>query len=348
MKLFSAIAALTAVVISHLPAGEFGTGFVISPKGYIVTCHHVVNSAERIVVHSKGGAVTAHVVALDARNDLVILKIPKWEGTFLGLTSATEISHASPVTVVGFPDPGVLGINPKVSLGNVNSLSGVRDDPRYLQISAPAQPGNSGGPVVSASGEVVGVLAAGLNSVDRMKQSGYIPQSVNFAIKADLVYPLLKTAGVKPPTFGTKNSRHAKQVERALNAIVLIESFAPGQTQPIIQRTPRTSHPRAIPPQTAQQSTHLAPWLFPNSHTRVLNAREVKSLTPAGLWRARNEIYLRRGFHFTSPEGVDFARRFGPLYRPRTKSVEAVQRELTEVEIANLKLISSYEAAHRR
>jgi len=85
------------------------------------------------------------------------------------------------------------------------------------------------------------------------------------------------------------------------------------------------------------------PWIFPHSWSRPLAIAEVRRLSAEELWRARNEIYLRRGFRFTTPRGRRFAHRFGAFYRPRTDSVEMVQRHLSPVEIANLRLIADYE-----
>lgn len=229
MKRNAALLAAWMLTSASLDAGQFGTGFAISPKGFLVTCHHVVRDASRVVVHCNGGYLDAAIVALDPRNDLAILKVESWPGTFLGLVASSEVTHASEVLAAGFPDPTVLGLNPKISTGIVNALSGVRDDPRFIQISAPVQPGNSGGPLVSTSGRVVGVVAAGLNSIDRMTHGGYLPQTVNYAVKTDLIYPLLRTASVNLPRFGTRAGPGPKQIERTLGAIALIEGLRQGE-----------------------------------------------------------------------------------------------------------------------
>ncbi|MEM1441799.1 MAG: trypsin-like peptidase domain-containing protein [Verrucomicrobiota bacterium] len=349
MKLFAAIVAVGVLLSSTLSASQFGTGFAVNSKGYFVTCHHVIERAGQILVHTPEGPVPAKIVAMDPANDLAVLKIEKWNGKYLGLTQSSEVGYASDVTAAGFPDPTVLGINPKVSKGIVNALSGVRDDPRFLQVSAPVQPGNSGGPLISSTGRVVGVVAAGLNSMDRMAQGGYLPQTVNYAIKTDLIFPILKNASIKVPRFFTKTNGDQNQVNRALGAIVLVEGLAPGKTasilthprsQAIAQGTPQ--HPSLHPTAT------LAPWIFHDSHARPLSARELQPLPAEALWRARNEIYLRRGFFFTSPQGQHFASQFGPYYQPRTPSVHAVQRTMSPVEVANLQLIHAFESGTLR
>ncbi len=336
MKCIAAILAAAALASTSAIASQFGTGFAISPKGFLVTCYHVVHEADRIIVHSGNRSLSAQVVALDPRNDLAILKVEGWNGTFLGLAPSSEVSYASEVTAAGFPDPTVLGKNPKISMGNVNALSGVRDDPRFLQISAPVQPGNSGGPLLSSSGRAVGIVAAGLNTKNRMEQGGYLPQSVNYAIKSDLIHPLLKNAAVSLPKFGTRTSGHEKQVQRAIDAIALIEGLkGPGDTTSL--------QPLSATASATIPANQPGPWVFNDSHTRPLSVNEVQPLNREGLWRARNEIYLRRGFLFETPQGQQFAREFGSVYHPVTASVEAIQGQFTQVEIANLQLISHFE-----
>lgn len=346
MKLFAAIFAMGALLAGHLAAGQFGTGFAISPKGYLVTCHHVVRNADRIIVHTPSGILPAQIVALDPHNDIAVLKVEGWKGRFLGIGVSADVTHGSAVLAAGFPDPTILGRNPKVSKGNINALSGVLDDPRYLQMSAPVQPGNSGGPLISASGHVVGIVAAGLNSVDRMAQSGYVPQSVNFAIKTDLVYPLLKTASISVPRFGTGTRNPSRQIERALASIALVEGV---QSASLTRQPPRPAGPQP-PGRTAPRPSPVvydrrAPWVFPNSHQRPLQPGEVQNLSNEGLWRARNEIYLRHGFVFATPRGQSFASQYGSAYRPITPSIATVQQSLNPVEVANLNLIASFEAA---
>jgi len=357
MKLITAMLAACALLQTGAEAGQFGTGFAISPKGYLVTCHHVVRDAERIIVHHRDGYLEATIVALDPRNDLAILKVEGWPGRYLGLSASSEVTHASEVLVAGFPDPTVLGRNPKISTGIVNALSGVRDDPRFIQISAPVQPGNSGGPLLSPSGRVVGVVAAGHNSMDRMTNGGYLPQTVNYAIKTDLILPLLKNASISVPKFGTRIPAGPRQVERALTAIALIEGLKRGEKM-YGGGVPRT--PQVQPAQPQRQGApsptltsfrsndggrpdRIGPWVFPDSHARPLEAHEVQGLPKEALWRARNEIYLRHGFIFPTPEGQRFASEFGPHYRPVTRSVDVVKKRFTPVEVANLRLISRYE-----
>jgi uncharacterized protein (DUF2147 family) len=78
----------------------------------------------------------------------------------------------------------------------VSALAGLGDDSRYLQISAPVQPGNSGGPLLDASGHLVGIVTAKLNAVRIAKFTGDIPQNVNFAVKAEVAKTFLDSKGI--------------------------------------------------------------------------------------------------------------------------------------------------------
>jgi serine protease Do len=80
------------------------------------------------------------------------------------------------------------------TLGNVTALSGLRDDSRYLQVPAPVQSGNPGGPLFDQNGNVVGVVSAKHNALNVMvATNGDIPQNVNFAIKGTLAASFLES-----------------------------------------------------------------------------------------------------------------------------------------------------------
>jgi S1-C subfamily serine protease len=103
------------------------------------------------------------------------------------------------VASYGFPYSGVLSSSGNFTLGYVTSLTGVRDDTRFLQMSAPIQPGNSGGAILNMSGSVIGVANAQLNAIAKS-----VPQNVNFAIQTPIVVNFLIAKGVIPE-FGTSS-----------------------------------------------------------------------------------------------------------------------------------------------
>jgi serine protease Do len=132
---------------------------------------------------------------MDAINDLALLKAdarPDDVGAFRLTPHLGE-----PVEAFGYPLADLLSTSGNFSLGNISALSGLRDDSRYLQISVPVQPGNSGGPLLDQHGNVVGIVSSKLNALKIMARTeGDIPQNVNFALKATVAANFLQTNDV--------------------------------------------------------------------------------------------------------------------------------------------------------
>lgn len=154
-----------------------GSGFVIAAR-QVVTNAHVVEGCKKIDVTDRG---PARVKALDAKNDLALLEVDAVMAPVATL-SQTRLRQGDPVTVVGFPLRGLLAAGPQVTAGNATALAGLANNTAVIQISAPVQPGNSGGPVLDSSGNVVGVVASKLNVLRAAAITGDIAQNVNFAV----------------------------------------------------------------------------------------------------------------------------------------------------------------------
>ena len=138
------------------PSGS-GTAFFINADGWAVTNAHVLDGCTSASVPSMGAA-TDWIV--DKQNDLALVKVSGGRGKpFLRLRGAAP-RLGDDITAFGYPLGGLLSDSIKVTTGNINSLVGMENDTRYLQISTPLQPGNSSGPVVDRSGGVAGVATA--------------------------------------------------------------------------------------------------------------------------------------------------------------------------------------------
>jgi S1-C subfamily serine protease len=98
------------------------------------------------------------------------------------------------------------------------------NDTRYLQISAAVQPGNSGGPLLDAGGEVVGMVAAKLNALKFAKATGNIPENINFAIKTGTLRDFLDNSVVPYQTADTKNELKTSDIARNARAFTLLIS----------------------------------------------------------------------------------------------------------------------------
>ena len=126
--------------------------------------------------------------------DLALLQTSVLQEKTVAVFAQSPARLNSDITVVGYPLSGLLG-GLNVTRGSVSSLKGLRGDGVQMQISAPVQPGNSGGPVVSGSGAIVGVVVSKLNARRVADETGDIPQNVNFAKATLIVIPLVIYAG---------------------------------------------------------------------------------------------------------------------------------------------------------
>jgi uncharacterized protein len=116
------------------------------------------------------------------------------------------------IVTVGFPFGSVLGSDLKVTKGNISSMTGISNDTSMFQFSAPVQPGNSGGPLLDAGGNVVGVVTAKLNDLGTLKATGSLPQNVNFAIKNQIVQIFLDSHGIEYLSRSTEKNLSAADV----------------------------------------------------------------------------------------------------------------------------------------
>jgi S1-C subfamily serine protease len=171
-------------------ARRVGTGFFITDNGYLLTCFHVVNNAASIQVGTKRGLFYADLVQSDSDKDIALLKVA---GTFssLPLDSSNPVNLGEAVFTIGFPRPDLQGWQPKLTRGEISSLTGMQDNPDDYQISVPVQPGNSGGALLDEHGNVVGIVSATLRASEADIKEGIAPENVNYAIKSSCAKTLL-------------------------------------------------------------------------------------------------------------------------------------------------------------
>lgn len=175
-----------------------GTGFAVAP-GRVMTNHHVVEGCSEMRLRTASGAeLTASVQATDPQRDLALLVVRGDPGPPLRFRAGPQVRRGEPVVTYGFPLAGLLSSGPTLTTGDVSALSGLRDNQAHYQISAPVQPGNSGGPLLDLAGNVVGVVTSKLNAQRVAQSTGDIPQNVNFAIKGQEAVEFLRRNGVQP------------------------------------------------------------------------------------------------------------------------------------------------------
>ncbi len=210
----------------HAERIGYGTGFFVTSDGYFITCHHVVAGAGKIRVKLGDKEFSAKIIQLDQANDLALLKVEGTDFTWLKIGSGSQVNRGNRVLTIGFPNPAVQGEAAKLNDGIVSSPSGIKDDPRFYQVSVPVQPGNSGGPlVIENAAEVVGIITMRLNDATTLKQSGMVPQNVNFALKSDYIPGLLYSVSAVKESL-VRNQEPAgleeKPLSRIENAVGLI------------------------------------------------------------------------------------------------------------------------------
>ena len=198
-----------------------GTGFALN-DGYIVTNYHVVDGANSIMVHGVNGdynsGYTASVVATDKTNDLAVIKISDYSfkgfGNIPYAVKNLTLDVGEDVWVLGYPLTQYLGNEIKLTNGLVSSKSGFQGDVATYQISAPVQPGNSGGPMFDAKGDVVGIVNAGVPGAE----------NVGYAIKTSYLKNLIDSYSLSSalPTTNTISSLVLKEQVKRVSGFVFL------------------------------------------------------------------------------------------------------------------------------
>lgn len=176
--------------ISAIGSSWSGTGFALN-NGYIATNYHVVENANTITVQGIRGNTnekySASVIATDKVNDLALIQIT--DNRFVGFgqipykvkTSTSDVGEE--IFVLGYPLITTMGNEIKLTTGVISSKTGFMGDVALYQISAPIQPGNSGGPLFDNQGNLIGIVNA--------KHKG--AENVGYAIKASYLNNLIES-----------------------------------------------------------------------------------------------------------------------------------------------------------
>ncbi|MBK9168047.1 MAG: trypsin-like peptidase domain-containing protein [Bryobacterales bacterium] len=173
-----------------------GTGFVCG-DGLVATNYHVIDGGRtwKIFFPSESKSFALRLVVADKANDLALLRLEPDSGALpkpIAVIPSTGAELGAEIFTIGFPLGDLLGRDHKVTTGVISAKSGIEGDPRVLQVSAPIQPGSSGGPVLDGSGRVIGILTSTLNADYLYSKQRHIPQNVNFAVKSEYLLMLLQ------------------------------------------------------------------------------------------------------------------------------------------------------------
>lgn len=197
-----------------IPFKSGGSGFLIDGKGLLVTNAHVVKNAQHIAVQNKAGvSFNAAVIFIDAEKDLAILKIEdsafKPLATIPYSISKSSADLASPIFTLGYPRDEIV-----YGEGYLSAKTGFNGDTLSCQISIPANPGNSGGPVLNGDGEIVGILSTRETTAEGVVfalEAKHIYNALN-ELKKDTSFQRVKL-NYKSSIAGMERTQQVKKVE---------------------------------------------------------------------------------------------------------------------------------------
>ncbi|MDC0648772.1 trypsin-like peptidase domain-containing protein [Candidatus Pseudothioglobus singularis] len=207
---------------STQPSSErTGTGFRVDKSGSILTNNHVVDDCSTIQV---GGNIV-ELVSTDVNNDLALLRGEP--SNYIGyFRSGKGIRIGEDITITGYPLRGVLGDGLNAITGTVSSLSGLSNNTTQFQVSAPVNSGNSGGPVLDSSGNIVGVVVSKINQDKAKEVLGEEVSGASFAIKSSIVRDFLDVGNIDYDVARSDNElSNADIVDKAKNFTVLVECW---------------------------------------------------------------------------------------------------------------------------
>ncbi len=201
-----------------------GSGFMVNYGGHVVTNDHVFDDCADIRAFPPGD--TAVIKARDRTNDLALLKLRTSHDMLPSRFRAGPVRLGEQVVAAGYPLRGLAGEGLNITRGEVSALSGSGGDPRHLQMTAPVQPGNSGGPLLDRAGLVSGVVVSRLDALETARATGGIPQNVNFAIRTGVVRSFLDANNVSyKSTTGDALYSTEEIAQSAREYTVLIECW---------------------------------------------------------------------------------------------------------------------------
>lgn len=250
-----------------------GTGFALK-DGYIVTNYHVIDEANTILVKGIKGdfnySYNAIVVGTDKNNDLALLRISDSAFSGFGHTPYSISNGSSEVGedvyVLGYPLTSTMGDEIKLTTGVISSKTGFQGDVALYQISAPIQPGNSGGPLFDNKGNIIGVVSA--------KHAG--AENVGYAIKSMYLRNLIESsanAAIIPTSNSVSTLPLTGKVKAEKNFIFMIScsnqaSNSNSYSVPINNAGPVTVNNPKVASTTANR-TYITKVIANNSETLI-------------------------------------------------------------------------------
>jgi S1-C subfamily serine protease len=186
----------------------------------------VVENCKTLSGELPSGRFPLTLLNADRQNDIALLQGATAVVAVATFRDGRGVRPGDEVVAVGFPLQGILAAQMNVTTGTVSSLAGLGDDATRLQMTAPVQPGNSGGPLLDRSGNVVGIVVEKLDALRVAAMSGSISENVNFAIKGEYARTYLDSRGVdyaSAPSTATKSPADVGEAARAFTVFIACE-----------------------------------------------------------------------------------------------------------------------------
>ena len=174
-----------------------GSGFITNQGHWVVTNRHVIENADRIIVRNGTGKIR-HVSRyfLDNQEDIALLYLEKpYPSEYsVDMTDIIDPAGGDELFVMGYPLTSVLGTHhPSITEGIVSKEAGFGDMPNHFLVTANLNQGNSGGPIFSRDGRVLGIAVAKLDKTKILEATGMLPEDVNVGIKGQEVRRFLRS-----------------------------------------------------------------------------------------------------------------------------------------------------------
>lgn len=202
MKLYSILQTICVALALIIHDGfaqdtraNVGTGFVVA-EGYLLTANHILRDKDSFWVGPVDGKkwIKASVVKSDNALDLALISA-KIDAKPLPIATWSQVPIGLDIVVIGFPQPKLQGISKKITQGIINGNRSDRNesfDQGYFQFSAEVSRGNSGGPVLSPDGLVVGMVQKKLDAINVVELTQDLPINVNYGLKSSQLIEFLK------------------------------------------------------------------------------------------------------------------------------------------------------------
>ncbi|CAN5799828.1 hypothetical protein BH09VER1_BH09VER1_48680 [soil metagenome] len=247
LKSLLALATLTAAASAAESEARNGAGFVIAPDGYLLTCRHIVEGAEKITARfADGRELPGTLVASGTSVDLALVKVDATGLPALPIAPAASAQVGDSVAVIGFPMLSDTAANLAASPTRITALSVLAGTP-LLQLGFTLHPGHSGGPVLNSQGQVIGIA-----NTRQFVLAGRFGDRLNLAIPADQAAPLIQQAIPHldvPPILPADSDEKAIWQKAAASLVSLHVQAAPGSfTAPLPPIVSADKYPPALAP----------------------------------------------------------------------------------------------------